>query len=50
MTDKEIGKIAREIAERGFTAKIKKNKNGIVIQEEMVRTVRKDNVSSNQKL
>ncbi len=28
MTDKEIGKTFREIAERGNTAKVKKNKNG----------------------
>ncbi len=33
MTDKEIGKTAREIAERGNTAKVKKNKDGIVILE-----------------
>ena len=36
MTDKEIGKTAREIAERGNTAKVKKNKDGIVIFEEKV--------------
>lgn len=33
MTDKEIGKTAREIAERGNTAEVKKNKNGIVIYD-----------------
>lgn len=33
MTDKEIGKTAREIAERGNTAEVKKNKNGILILE-----------------
>lgn len=33
MTDKEIGKTAREIAERGNTAEIKRNKDGIVILE-----------------
>ena len=33
MTDKEIGKTARDIAERGNTAKVKKNKDGIVILE-----------------
>lgn len=50
MTDKEIGKTAREIAERGNTAKVKKNKNGIVILEEKCKIVRKDNVSSNKEL
>lgn len=33
MTDKEIGKTAREIVERGNTAEIKRNKDGIVILE-----------------
>ena len=33
MTDKEIGKAAREIAERGNTAEVKRNKDGIVILE-----------------
>lgn len=33
MTDKEIGKTAREIAERGNTAEVKRNKDGIVILE-----------------
>ena len=33
MTDKDIGKIAREIAERGNTAEVKQNKDGIVILE-----------------
>lgn len=42
MTDKEIGKTAREIAERGYTAKVKKNKYGIVILEERCNIVKKD--------
>lgn len=50
MTDKEIGKTAREIAERGNTAEIKRNKDGILIIEVEKKIVRKDNVSSNQKL
>ncbi len=33
MTDKEIGKTAREIAERGNTAEVKRNKDGILILE-----------------
>lgn len=33
MTDKEIGKTSREIAERGNTAEVKRNKDGIVILE-----------------
>ena len=33
MTDKEIGETARKIAERGNTAEVKRNKNGIVILE-----------------
>lgn len=33
MTDKEIGKIAREIAEHGNTAEVKLNKDGIIILE-----------------
>lgn len=33
MTDKEIGKTAREIAERGNTAEVKRNKAGIVVLE-----------------
>lgn len=42
MTDKEIGKAAREIAERGNTAKVKKNKDGIVILEAKVKIVKAD--------
>lgn len=33
MTDAEIGKMAREIAERGNTAEVKRNKDGIVVLE-----------------
>lgn len=45
MTDKEIGKTAREIADRGFTAIVKKNKDGIVILEEKCRIVKKEDGS-----
>lgn len=50
MTDKEIGKTARDIAEKGFNAIVKKSKDGIVILKEKCEIVRKDNASSNQKL
>jgi hypothetical protein len=50
MTDKEIGKTVREIAERGNTAEVKRDKDGIVILEVGKKIVRKDNVSANQKL
>lgn len=33
MTYKEIGKTVREIADRGNTAEVKRNKDGIVILE-----------------
>lgn len=42
MTDKEIGKTAREIAERGNTAEIKKNKTGIVIYDVGKKIARSD--------
>ena len=42
MTDKEIGETAREIAERGNTAEVKRNKDGIVILEVGKKIVRKD--------
>lgn len=42
MTDREIGKIVREIAERGNTAKVKKNRDGIVILEEKLKIVKSD--------
>lgn len=50
MTDKEIGKTAREIAERGNTAEVKRNKDGIVILEVGKKIVRKDNVSADKEL
>ena len=42
MTDEEIGKIAREIAERGNTAEVKRNKDGIVILEIKKKIVKTD--------
>lgn len=42
MTDKEIGKIAREIAERGNTAEVKKNKDGIIVLEVKKEIVKKE--------
>ncbi len=42
MTDKEIGKTAREIAERGNTAEIRRNKDGIVIMEVEKKIVKSD--------
>ena len=50
MTDKEIGKTAREIAERGNTAEVKRNKDGIVILEVRKKIVRKENVSTDKEL
>lgn len=43
MTEKkEIGRTSREIADRGNTEKVKKNKDGIVILEEKVKIVKAD--------
>ena len=42
MTDKEIGKTAREIAERGNRAEIFRNKDGIVILEVGKKIVKSD--------
>ncbi len=42
MTDKEIGKTAREIAERGNAAEIRRNKDGIVIMEVEKKIVKAD--------
>lgn len=42
MTDKDIGKTAREIAERGNTAEVKRNKDGIVILEVKKKIVKDD--------
>lgn len=50
MTDKEIGKTAREIADKGFSAIVKKNKDGYLILREKCEIVRKDNVSEDKKL
>lgn len=50
MTDKEIGKTAREIAESGKKAEIYQNKDGIVILEVSKKIVRKENVPPEQKL
>lgn len=49
MTDKEIGKTVREIVERGNTAEVKRNKDGILIIEVEKKIVRKCNVSSDKK-
>ena len=42
MTDKEIGKTTREIAERGNTAEVKRNKDGIIVLEVKKEIVKKD--------
>ncbi len=42
MTDKEIGKTVREIADKGYTAEVKRNKNGIVILEVRKKIVKSD--------
>lgn len=42
MTDKEIGRTAREIAERGNTAEVKRNKDGIVILEVVKKIMKSD--------
>lgn len=42
MTDKDIGKTAREIVERGNTAEVKRNKDGIVILEVGKKIVKSD--------
>lgn len=42
MTDKEIGKTARKIAEEGFNAIVKKSKDGIVILKEKCEIVKSD--------
>lgn len=42
MTDKEIGKAAREIAEQGNTAEVRRNKDGIVILEVRKKIVKSD--------
>lgn len=42
MTDKEIGKTAREIAEQGLNAIVKKSKDGIVILREKCEVVKSE--------
>lgn len=42
MTNKEIGEIALEIVERGNTAEIKRNKDGIIILEVGKKIVKSD--------
>lgn len=42
MTDKEIGRTAREIAERGNTAEVKRSKDVIVILEARKKIVKAD--------
>lgn len=42
MTDKEIGKTAREIAERGNTAEVKRNRDGIVVIEVRKKIVKSE--------
>ena len=44
MTDREIGKTVREIAERGNTAEVKRNKDWILILEVGKKIVRKDRI------
>ncbi len=50
MTDKEIGKTAREIADKGYTAMVKKNKDGYLILKQECKIVRRDNVSADKEL
>lgn len=50
MTDKEIGKAVREIAERGNTAEVKRNKDGIMILEVKKKIARTERVPENKKL
>lgn len=42
MTDKEIGKTVREIADKGYSAIVKKNKDGIIILKEKCEIVKSD--------
>lgn len=44
MTDRELGKKVREIADRGSTAEVKINKEGIVVLEVARKVIIKDNV------
>lgn len=42
MTDEDIGKTVREIAEQGLNAIVKKSKEGIVILKEKCEVVKPD--------
>lgn len=42
MTDKEIGRIVREIAAQGKTAEVKRKGNGIIILENNKKIVKSD--------
>lgn len=42
MTDKEIGRIVREIVENGYNVIVKRGKNGIVILKEKCEVVKTD--------
>lgn len=50
MTDKEIGRTAREIADKGYTAMVKKNKDGYLILKQKCEIVRKDDVPAGKRL
>lgn len=47
MTDKEIGAMVREIADRGFKAEVYRNKDGIVIMEVKKSIVKADKNKKN---
>lgn len=42
MTDKDIGKTVREIVDRGNTAEVRRNRDGIVILEISKRIAKSD--------
>lgn len=42
MTDLEIGKTVRNIVDSGYDAKVRKNKDGIVISREKCEIVKSD--------
>lgn len=46
MTDKEIGRAVREIAEGGDTARVKKNKDGLIILKDKSTIVKRDVIST----
>ena len=43
-------KTAREIADKGYTAMVKKNKDGYLILKQECKIVRRDNVSADKEL